>query len=201
MNEKIINAAEAMIFAYGDPLSVNKIAEVLEIKPHEAEKLCELLVKRYEDMNGGVVLCKLEDSYQFCSRKEYGDYIRTLIDLKRNTPLSQAALEVLSIIAYNQPVTKAFAEQVRGVDCSGVFNSLLEKGLIEETGRLELPGRPILYGTTPLFLRAFQLTSLVDLPPLPQDADRREGSDSENISIENYINRQQTDSRTSEDED
>ncbi len=200
MDEKIINAVEAMIFAYGEPLSVDKIAEVLEIKADKVQKICDLLVERYNELNGGIMLCKLEKEYQFCSRKEYGDYIRTLNELKRNTPLSQAALEVLSIIAYNQPITKAFAEQVRGVDCSGVFNSLVEKGLIEETGRLELPGRPILYSTTPLFLRAFQLTSLVDLPPLPQDTIRREGSTSENITIESYINLQEAANKT-EDED
>lgn len=91
------------------------------------------------------------------------------MDLRRNTPLSQAALEVLAVVAYNQPVTKAFVEQVRGVDCSGVIGSLMTKGLLEEKGRLELPGRPLLYGTTENFLRSFQLDSLDSLPPLPED--------------------------------
>ena len=97
------------------------------------------------------------------------------MDLKRNTPLSQAALEVLAVIAYNQPVTKAFVEQVRGVDCSGVVGSLTTKGLIEEKGRLELPGRPLLYGTTDNFLRCFQLESLDDLPPLPKPENDESG--------------------------
>ena len=96
------------------------------------------------------------------------------MDLRRNTPLSQAALEVLAVVAYNQPVTKAFVEQVRGVDCSGVIGSLTAKGLVEEKGRLELPGRPLLYGTTENFLRCFNLQSLDDLPPLPEDEKKEE---------------------------
>ena len=105
-----------------------------------------------------------------CSKKEYGEYIRRVMDIKRNAPLSQAAMEVLAVIAYNQPVTKAFIEQVRGVDCSGVVGSLASKGLIEEKGRLELPGRPLLYGTTDNFLRCFQIESLDELPvPVNQE--------------------------------
>ena len=94
--------------------------------------------------------------------------MREVLDLKRGTPLSQAAMEVLAVVAYNQPVTKAFVEQVRGVDCSGVLSSLMQKDLLEERGRLELPGRPLLYGTTETFLRCFQLSSIEDLPPPPQ---------------------------------
>ena len=94
--------------------------------------------------------------------------VREVLDLKRGTPLSQAAMEVLAVVAYNQPVTKAFVEQVRGVDCSGVLSSLMQKDLLEERGRLELPGRPLLYGTTETFLRCFQLSSIEDLPPPPQ---------------------------------
>ena len=103
------------------------------------------------------------------SCKEYAPQIRTVMDLRRNTPLSQAALEVLAVVAYNQPVTKAFVEQVRGVDCSGVIGSLTAKGLVEEKGRLELPGRPLLYGTTENFLRCFNISSIDELPPLPEN--------------------------------
>ncbi|MBQ3903482.1 MAG: SMC-Scp complex subunit ScpB, partial [Eubacterium sp.] len=92
-----------------------------------------------------------------------------VLEVKKNTPLSQAAFEVLAVIAYNQPVTKAFIEQVRGVDCSGVITTLCQKKLIEEKGRLELPGRPLIYGTTPDFLRCFSFSSLSDLPELPKD--------------------------------
>ena len=102
------------------------------------------------------------------SKKAYAPQIRTAMDLRRNVPLSQAAMEVLAVVAYNQPVTKSFIEQVRGVDCSGVIGSLTTKDLIEEKGRLELPGRPLLYGTTENFLRCFSISSLDELPPLPQ---------------------------------
>ena len=119
---------------------------------------------------------------QLCSRADYFDYVRKILELKRNAPLSQAAFEVLAVIAYNQPVTKSVVEQVRGVDCSGVIYSLCEKGLIEEKGRLELPGRPLVYGTTDNFLRCFSMRSLGDLPPLPQDneEDNSENNDEDN---------------------
>ena len=111
---------------------------------------------------------RLGDSAQFCTNPAYVEPVREVLDLKRGTPLSQAAMEVLAVVAYNQPVTKAFVEQVRGVDCSGVLSSLMQKDLLEERGRLELPGRPLLYGTTETFLRCFQLSSIEDLPPPPQ---------------------------------
>ena len=103
-----------------------------------------------------------------CTNKAYAGYVRRAMDIRRNTPLSQAAMEVLAIVAYNQPVTKAFIEQVRGVDCGAVVQGLAAKGLIEEKGRLELPGRPLLYGTTADFLRCFGVSTLDELPPLPQ---------------------------------
>ena len=102
------------------------------------------------------------------SRTEYAEIIRDVLELRKNTPLSSAAFEVLAVIAYNQPVTKSFIEQVRGVDCSGVVTTLIEKGLLEERGRLELPGKPLLYGTTKNFLRCFSISDLSELPPLPQ---------------------------------
>ncbi|MBQ1183187.1 MAG: SMC-Scp complex subunit ScpB, partial [Clostridia bacterium] len=111
----------------------------------------------------------LDFSYQLCTRKEFAENIRAVLDLRRKAPLSQAALEVLAVIAYNQPVTKAYVEQVRGVDCSGVVSTLVEKGLLEEKGRLELPGRPLLYGTTANFLRCFGLKNLDELPDVPSD--------------------------------
>ena len=114
-------------------------------------------------------MVRLENTYQLVTREEFAPYIKKAFDIKRRTPLSSAALEVLAVIAYNQPVTRAFIEQVRGVDCSGVVTTLVEKGLIEERGRLELPGRPLLYGTTKTFLRSFSLNDLGDLPPLPKD--------------------------------
>ena len=126
---------------------------------------------RWGRRDGGVMAVKLDDAYQLCTRKDYAAYVRTAMDIRRNVPLSQAAMEVLAIIAYNQPVTKAFVEQVRGVDCGAVLQGLLTKNLVEEKGRLELPGRPLLYGTTPTFLRSFSISALGQLPPLPHETD------------------------------
>ena len=109
------------------------------------------------------------------------------MDLKRNTPLSQAALEVLAVIAYNQPVTKSFVEQIRGVDCSGVIGSLTAKDLIEEKGRLELPGRPLLYGTTENFLRCFNINSIEELPPLPETENEETEKAEEESTAENTV--------------
>ena len=148
----------------------------MEITEKEAEKQLGILIEEYNKSGRGITIIRLEKSYQMVSKKEYAPQIRTVMDLRRNTPLSQAALEVLAVVAYNQPVTKAFVEQVRGVDCSGVIGSLCTKGLIEERGRLELPGRPLLYGTTDNFLRCFGISSLEELPPLPQK-EQEENSD------------------------
>ncbi|MBQ7385368.1 MAG: SMC-Scp complex subunit ScpB [Ruminococcus sp.] len=161
-------AIEAILFASGDSVSVDRIATALELTKKEAEKLTEELMAEYIAAQRGITIIKLDNAYQMVSVKEYAKEIRTVMDLRRNTPLSQAALEVLAVIAYNQPVTKAFVEQVRGVDCSGVIGSLTTKDLIEEKGRLELPGRPLVYGTTENFLRCFSLSSLDDLPEPPE---------------------------------
>ena len=173
-NTEIKCAVEAILFASGTPVTLETISNATEQKPKQAKLIIEELIKEYNHTPHGIGIIKLEDSYQMCSKKEYGEYIRRVMDIKRNTPLSQASMEVLAVIAYNQPVTKAFIEQVRGVDCSGVIGSLTTKGLIEEKGRLELPGRPLLYGTTDNFLRCFQLESLDDLPTLPQENDEKE---------------------------
>ena len=177
-------AIEAILFASGDSVAVDRIATALELTKKEAEKLTDELMAEYKAAQRGITIIKLENSYQMVSVKEYAKEIRTVMDLRRNTPLSQAALEVLAVIAYNQPVTKAFVEQVRGVDCSGVIGSLTTKDLIEEKGRLELPGRPLIYGTTENFLRCFSLSSLDDLPEPPEKtgdkADAQENTEEDN---------------------
>lgn len=173
-------AVEAILFASGSPVEPEKIAEAIEMKPSQAEKLILELMDDYEKQERGITIIKLNKSYQMVSAKKFAPEIRKVMDLRRNTPLSQAALEVLAVVAYNQPVTKAFVEQVRGVDCSGVLGSLTAKGLVEEKGRLELPGRPLLYGTTENFLRCFNLESIEDLPPLPEsDKDGKTDGESE----------------------
>ena len=167
--DKLNAAIEAILFANGSSVEPSRIAAALEISEAEASERLEELKNEYQNAQRGITIIKLNKSYQMVSVKEYAPYIRTVMDLRRNTPLSQAALEVLSVIAYNQPVTKSFVEQIRGVDCSGVIGSLTAKDLIEEKGRLELPGRPLLYGTTENFLRCFNISSIEELPPLPED--------------------------------
>lgn len=167
--QKTFSALEAVLFASGDPISVDRLSQTFEIQPEEIDGLIKQLEAKLDENNSGVKVVRLENTYQLVTRDEFADYIKKAFDIKRRTPLSPASLEVLAVIAYNQPVTRAFIEQVRGVDCSGVVSTLVEKGLIEERGRLELPGRPLLYGTTKTFLRSFSLNDLSDLPPLPKD--------------------------------
>lgn len=168
---RLQNALEAVVFASGEPIEIQKIAQAFAMNEDDIRDSLDRLAAFYEERKGGVVLKKLGDSYQFLSRPEYIDDIRKVLDVRRNQPLSQAAFEVLAIIAYNQPVTKSFIEQVRGVDCSGVVGTLCQRDLIEECGRLDLPGRPLLYCTTTNFLRCFCLSSLTELPELPEDND------------------------------
>ena len=192
MTDKEIKAAcEAVLFACGESVNAKRIAQALELDEKKVEPQLEALVNDYENVEHGIAVIKLNDSYLMCNKKQHGEAIRRVMDIKKNTPLSQAALEVLAVIAYNQPVTKAFIEQVRGVDCSGVIGSLTTKNLIEEKGRLELPGRPLLYGTTENFLKCFQISSLDDLPELPkQQENKDENSEEENTeqSDDNTVN-------------
>ncbi len=165
--KEAVSAAEAVLFACGEPVDLQKLAQTLEQDVPTMKKILSLLSDRLEERGSGLELVYLDESVQICTKAEYAPHIRKLLDLRRNTPLSQAAMEVLAVVAYNQPVTKAFVEQVRGVDSSGVISSLVGKGLIEEKGRLELPGRPLLYGTTPDFLRCMQIENLSHLKPIP----------------------------------
>ena len=162
-------ALEAVLFASGEPLSLDRICSIFVIDEDTAEKAIKHLIETLDSRGSGLKVVRLGANYQICTRSEHGEYIKAALDLRRKTPLSAAAFEVLAVIAYNQPVTKAFVEQVRGVDCSGVITTLQEKLLIEEKGRLELPGRPLLYGTTDNFLRCFGVSSISELPPLPKD--------------------------------
>ena len=162
-------AAEAILFAAGEPVPISRIASVLDIEIELLEQVLENLQAELDERKSGLCIVKLADRYQMCTRTEHSEVIRQILEMHRNVPLSQAAFEVLAVIAYNQPVTKSFVEQVRGVDCSGVITSLTQKGLIEERGRLSLPGRPLVYGTTPAFLRCFSIESLDELPSLPNE--------------------------------
>lgn len=167
MKTKELTAAiEAVLFSSGEPISIDRISQVFEINSEKVEKVIDSLNEKYAESDSGIEVIRLENTYQLTTKKQYAEYIKKAFDMRRRTPLSPAALEVLAVISYNQPVTKAFIEQVRGVDCSGVVSTLVEKGLVEERGRLELPGRPLLYGTTKNFLRCFSLSDLTELPPI-----------------------------------
>lgn len=173
MTEKEYRSSiEAILFAAGDPVDGKRLSEALDIPESAVKTQLDILIKEYAEMERGITIIQLNDAYQMVSVKQFAPQVRKAMDLRRNIPLSQAAMEVLAVIAYNQPVTKSFVEQVRGVDCSGVIGSLTTKGLIEEKGRLELPGRPLLYGTTDHFLRCFSIRSLDELPPIPKDEDK-----------------------------
>lgn len=173
MTEKEYRSSiEAILFSVGDPIELSRLAEALELPESSVQTQLDILMNEYAEAERGITIIRLNSSYQMVSVKQYAPQVRKAMDLRRNIPLSQAAMEVLAVIAYNQPVTKSFVEQVRGVDCSGVVGSLTAKGLIEEKGRLELPGRPLLYGTTDHFLRCFSISSLDELPPIPKDEDK-----------------------------
>lgn len=173
--EKAEHNIEAILFASGEPVELNKICEVLEIDDKTVKNLIEKLRERYLDSKSPFDIVMLGDAAQMCTLPEYSDIIREALTLKRGGALSQAALEVLAVIAYNQPVTRSFVEQVRGVDCSTIIRNLVDKALVEEAGRLPIPGKPISYKTTANFLRSFGLDSLEQLPELPDlDAEPEE---------------------------
>ncbi len=172
--KSLIGSVEAVLFAAGEPVSIEKLSEIFEITPTEIKLVCEKLEKSLDDRDAGFQLVKTENCVQLCTRTSHARYVTAYLEIKRNTPISKPALEALSVIAYRQPVTKGYVEQVRGVDCSGIINSLVEKGLVEEKGRLDAPGRPILYGTTLTFLKCFGLNSLSELPEIDDDQQRIE---------------------------
>ena len=158
MNQKqTLAAVEAMLFACGDPIGADKLAQAVQLPQSSVDAALETLHTRYQR----------------------ADCVRRVLDSRRAVPLGPAAMETLTVIAYNQPVSRAFIEQVRGVDSSSSVSGLLEKGLIEEAGRLDLPGRPVSFRTTDTFLRVFGLSSLADLPPVHSDAPADDPTESE----------------------
>lgn len=167
-NEKL-SAVEAILFASGESVDESRISKVVGVDKSMVGGLVKTLNDRYSDRQSAIHIIHIENGYQMCTKKEYAEYIRAAMEYKKQTPLSNAAMEALTVIAYNQPVTKSFVENVRGIDSSSVINSLIDKGLLEEDGRLEVPGRPVAYKTTDVFLRSFGLSSLEDLPPLVRE--------------------------------
>lgn len=168
---QLIAAAEAILFASGEPVRCERIALALEIGSEETEEVLSALAAKLETENSGLRLIRLGEKAQLCTRGEYAACIRVALETRKPPALSQAAMEVLAIAAYRQPVTRAYIEQVRGVDSAYTVSSLVEKGFLEESGRLEVPGRPALFRTTDQFLRVFGLTSLAELTPLPTEGE------------------------------
>ena len=165
--KEIESAIEGILFASGEPVHVDRICVALELDRPTAEQVLQKLMDYYSYERRGIRLLHIEDSWQLCSAPDYADYIRKAFEIRKPAKLSQPALEVLTIIAYYQPTTRAFVDQIRGVDSAYTIGLLQERKLIEECGRLQVPGRPHLYRTTKQFLRAFHLTSLEDLPEMP----------------------------------
>lgn len=161
---------EAVLFAAGHPVSYAKLAQILEVSADEMRCMVEDYATEYNSgaVTRGILLLTFDDCCQLCTKQDYIREIRTALGIRRGGNLSNASLEVLAIVAYNQPVTRAYIDTVRGVDSSYAVNSLLERGLIESKSRLDAPGRPMLYTTTTAFLRCFGLSSLENLPMLSE---------------------------------
>ncbi|MCL2627207.1 MAG: SMC-Scp complex subunit ScpB [Oscillospiraceae bacterium] len=177
-NRDIESAIEAILFVSGEPVKVSRIAGVLDVEEILVEEAADRLSNTYSFERRGIRLIRLEDKLQLCSSPEYADFIRRTLETRKPPQLTGPALEVLAIIAYFGPITKAYVEQIRGVDSSYTVGLLQERELIEGCGRLSAPGRPMLYRTTHNFLRTFGLESLKQLPELPHvegASDEKEG--------------------------
>ena len=165
---EIEGAIEGILFASGEPVSAERIAAVLGIDTKLVFDTADRMADRYGFEHSGIRLVRMENSLQLCSAPEYASYIRLALETRKPPQLTQPALEVLAIVAYFQPVTRAYIEQVRGVDSAYTVNLLQESALIEPCGRLAVPGRPTLFRTTAAFLRTFGISSVDELPPLPE---------------------------------
>ena len=164
--EKVTSAIEAILYAAGHPVEYAKLSEVLGLSVNDVKSMVEAMQEEYngERSKRGLLLLMYPDSCQLATKEEFLPYIREALGIKRGGNLSASTLEALAVVAYNQPVTRAFVDAVRGVDSSYAMTSLIDKGLIESLSRLDAPGRPMLYTTTEKFLRVFGLSSLDDLP-------------------------------------
>lgn len=165
INNETPAALEAILFACGSPVPFERLCEILCVDAEGLRTAAAMLSDKYsDDRKSGITLVTIENSYQLCTKAYVADYVKKALEMRKTPPLSKAALEVLAIVAYNQPVTRSFIEMVRGVDSSAIVASLCEKGLITERGTLDAPGRPTIFGTTDAFLRCFGLESIADLP-------------------------------------
>ena len=160
---------EALLFASGEPVTAEKLGEAIPLQTYLVEDLLQQMKEEYARPESGLQLLQLEERWQLATKDQFAQPVKTLLDKRKNVPLSQAAMEVLAIIAYNQPVSRSFIEQVRGIDSSTLVTRLAERGLVEEAGRLDLPGRPIAFKTTDTFLRTFGIENISQLPRLHED--------------------------------
>ena len=163
---KTEKAAVAVLFSSGEPIPAARLGQVFECDDAAVHWMMQRIMDHFEEEDSPLQVLKLDDQYQMTTREEYRDPVKKALEIKKNQPLSQAAMEVLAIVAYNQPVTKAMVDAVRGVDSYNSIVRLLERELIEQRGRMDAPGRPILFGTTEQFLRCFGVKSLEELPEM-----------------------------------
>ena len=161
---EIQSIIEAVLFAAGDPVELERLADIVDVDKRSLREILKKMMDSYNFERRGIHIIRMQDSYQMCTNGVYAEYIGRLAEPPRKQNLSNAALEVLSIVAYKQPVTRSTIEHIRGVNCDYIVNRLIERNFIEEKGRLEAPGRPILFGTTQHFMRAFGISELDELP-------------------------------------
>lgn len=183
--KETIASLEAVLFACGGPVECERLRELLDLTAEELDDAAEALRSALEEADRGIMLIKVETAYQLCTKPFVAETVKKALELRKTPPLSKAALEVLAIIAYHQPVTRTFIEMVRGVDSSSIVSNLCDKGLISERGYLDAPGRPVLFGTTDAFLRCFGLDSIRDLPeasPVPEQLTIQPAEDMESAS-------------------
>lgn len=159
---------EAMLFSTGSIITIKDIMNIVELGSEDIEKIMQKMKEKYDTSNSGIELIKVDDGYQLCTKKEYYEYIYPLFDNRSKPSISNAALETLSIIAYNPKITRSEIDAIRGVNSDGTIYKLLEYNMIEEAGRLDAPGKPTIYKVTPDFMKMFGLSSLDDLPELPR---------------------------------
>lgn len=170
--EQAVKSAEAIIFAGGDGVSPRSLTEILEIDEKRLKYIIETLKEKYNVPSSGVKLVANEENICLVTDEDVADIVKSALSIKKSAPLSAAAMETLAVIAYNQPVSRAFIEQVRGIDSTSSVQTLITKGLVEEAGRLDIPGHPLSYRTTGVFLRSFGLDSLSQLPKIKSDKSR-----------------------------
>ena len=181
--EKAQAIIEAMLFASGREVKIKEIMNALELGSDDIDSIMKNMKLKYDSENSGIELIKVDDGYQLCTKKEYYEYIYPLFDNRAKPTISNAALETLSIIAYNPKITRAQIESIRGVSSDGTVYKLLEFGLREEAGRMDAPGRPTMYKVTTNFLKMFGISSLDELPDLP----RYKLDENEQIVIDDYV--------------